>query len=146
MADLQRLKTEILAIPSGEVTPQHEASGVGRHQAAGATGKAGQEPGVADDSEGDLDGRVLTDEEALALDEKVRRGEELSPQDRQAWLAYHARRQRQGPKRWRPWTAAEDLLVRTLPPQEVARRTGRSLPAVYTRRGTLRGADGGRQE
>jgi CheY-like chemotaxis protein len=85
---------------------------------------------MADNSEGDHDCRVLTDEEALALDAKVRRGEELSPQDRQVWLAYHARHQRQGPKPWRPWTAAEDEMARTLPPQEVARRTGRSLSAA----------------
>jgi hypothetical protein len=101
---------------------------------------------VANHSEGDRDCRVLTDEEALAMDEKVRRGEELPAQDRQAWLAYHARRQPQGPKRWRQWTAAEDEWVRTLPPHEVARRTGRSLTAVYNRRSTLGGTDGGRQE
>jgi hypothetical protein len=101
---------------------------------------------VADNSEGAPDCRVLTDEEALALDEKVRRGEELSSQDRQAWLAYHARHQRQGPKGWRRWTAAEDEWVRTLPPQEVARRTGRSLTAVYNRRSTLGGTDHGREE
>jgi hypothetical protein len=100
---------------------------------------------VAESSEGDR--QVLTDEEALVLDEKVRRGEELSPQDRQAWLAYHARRQPHGPRRaGRAWTAAEDELVRTLPPHEVARRTGRSVAAVYTRKNTLGGIDGGRQE
>jgi hypothetical protein len=37
----------------------------------------------------------------------------------------------------RAWTAAEDEAVRTLPPKEVARRTGRSLDAVYWRRGVL---------
>jgi hypothetical protein len=36
-----------------------------------------------------------------------------------------------------PWTAAEDDLVRTLPPAEVAQRTGRTLAAVYTRRRNL---------
>ena len=35
------------------------------------------------------------------------------------------------------WTAPEDELVRTLPPEEAARRTGRTLSAVYTRRRTL---------
>jgi hypothetical protein len=34
----------------------------------------------------------------------------------------------------RGWTPAEDKLVRTLPPQEVAQQTGRSLEAVYQRR------------
>jgi hypothetical protein len=48
MADLQRLDTEILATPSGEVAPQHEAWGVGRHGVGGdATGKAGQGPFLA---------------------------------------------------------------------------------------------------
>jgi hypothetical protein len=33
-----------------------------------------------------------------------------------------------------PWTAAEDRLVRTLPPAQAAARTGRTMHAVYTRR------------
>jgi hypothetical protein len=33
-----------------------------------------------------------------------------------------------------PWTPEEDELLRTLPAAEAARRTGRSLPAVYSRR------------
>ena len=37
-------------------------------------------------------------------------------------------------RRSRPWTAEEEELVRTLPPAEAARRTGRSLEAVYVRR------------
>jgi hypothetical protein len=41
------------------------------------------------------------------------------------------------------WTAAEDDLVRTLPPREVAERTGRTLRAVYHRRPLL-GLSGGR--
>jgi hypothetical protein len=36
------------------------------------------------------------------------------------------------------WTAAEDRLVRTLSPQEAARRTGRSVDAVSRRRSRLR--------
>jgi hypothetical protein len=43
-----------------------------------------------------------------------------------------------------PWTAEEDELVRTLPAEEVVRRTGRSLIAVYTRRIRLRVPDGRR--
>ncbi len=35
------------------------------------------------------------------------------------------------------WTAEEDELVRTLPPEIVAKRTGRSIKSVYTRRTTL---------
>jgi hypothetical protein len=34
----------------------------------------------------------------------------------------------------RPWTAAEDELVRTVPPPEAARRTGRTVSAIYHRR------------
>ena len=37
----------------------------------------------------------------------------------------------------RPWTPEEDELVRALPPGEAARRTGRSLRAVYDRRYAL---------
>jgi hypothetical protein len=37
-------------------------------------------------------------------------------------------------RRSQPWTAEEEALVRTLPPAEAARRTGRSLEAVYVRR------------
>jgi hypothetical protein len=44
-----------------------------------------------------------------------------------------------------PWTAEEDELVRTLPAEEVARRTGRSLIAVYARRNRLRVPDGRRR-
>jgi hypothetical protein len=33
----------------------------------------------------------------------------------------------------RPWTPREDELLRTLPPAEVARRSGRTLLAVYVR-------------
>ena len=36
-----------------------------------------------------------------------------------------------------PWTAAEDRLVRTLPPAQAAARTGRTMHAVYGRRQEL---------
>jgi hypothetical protein len=45
-----------------------------------------------------------------------------------------------GRARWQaanPWTAKEDALVRRLAAAEVARRTGRSLSAVYLRRFVL---------
>jgi hypothetical protein len=45
-----------------------------------------------------------------------------------------------------PWTAEEDALVRTLPAEEVARRTGRSLSGVYARRRRLRVPDGRRTD
>jgi hypothetical protein len=44
-----------------------------------------------------------------------------------------------------PWTTEEDELVRTLPAEEVVRRTRRSLIAVYTRRNRLRVPDGRRR-
>jgi hypothetical protein len=44
-----------------------------------------------------------------------------------------------------PWSPAEDELVRTLPAPEVARRTGRLLAAVYSRRSELKVPDGRRQ-
>ena len=40
------------------------------------------------------------------------------------------------------WTAEEDELIRTLPADEVVRRTGRSLIAVYPRRNRLGVPDG----
>jgi hypothetical protein len=40
----------------------------------------------------------------------------------------------------RQWTPAEDHLVRTLPGVEAARRTGRTLRAVYQRRQAFGGA------
>ncbi len=45
-----------------------------------------------------------------------------------------------------PWTAAEDELVRTLPVEEVAQRTGRSLMSVYKRRSRLLLPDGRRRK
>jgi hypothetical protein len=38
----------------------------------------------------------------------------------------------------RVWTTEEDEMALTMPPAEVARRTGRSIEAVYIRRGVLR--------
>jgi hypothetical protein len=38
---------------------------------------------------------------------------------------------------WVGWTSVEDELVRALPAREAARRTGRSLAAVYSRRRDL---------
>jgi hypothetical protein len=38
-----------------------------------------------------------------------------------------------------PWTAEEDKAVRTLPPKEAAKRTGRPVRLVYSRRQQLRG-------
>ena len=46
----------------------------------------------------------------------------------------HKRRGTRPPAAGRPWTADEDELLSTLPAAEVARRTGRTLTAVYNRR------------
>jgi hypothetical protein len=100
---------------------------------------------VTDDAEQAPAVRALTDEEAQALDERVRRGEGLPAEERRAWLAYHARRQPHGPKSLRPWTAEEDELVRSLPAAEAARRTRRTRRAVYDRRVAL-GLTGGRRK
>lgn len=45
-----------------------------------------------------------------------------------------------------PWTAAEDELVKTLPAEEAAQRTGQSLKAVYARRSRLQLPDGRRRK
>ena len=45
------------------------------------------------------------------------------------------------PRVCRPWTAADDQLVRTLPPAEAARVLGRSRPAIRQRRYVLDAAD-----
>ncbi len=52
-------------------------------------------------------------------------------------LRRHGRDRQAAPSGGRAWTPGEDDLVRTLPPAEVARRTGRSLLAVYVRRDEL---------
>jgi hypothetical protein len=43
------------------------------------------------------------------------------------------------------WTDEEDELVRTLSVPEVVKRTGRTLSAVYSRRGELKLPDGRRR-
>jgi hypothetical protein len=43
------------------------------------------------------------------------------------------------------WTPEEDELLETLPAEEVARRTGRTLKAIYTRRQRMGMPDGRRR-
>jgi hypothetical protein len=45
-----------------------------------------------------------------------------------------------------PWTPQEDELVKTLPAEEVAKRTGQSLSVVYKRRRRLGMPDGRRRD
>src|SRR5262249_37434062 len=66
---------------------------------------------------------------------RQRRGRPLSPETRRKMAEAH--RGRLPCRVTNPWTAAEDELVRTLPPAAVARRTGRTLQAVYDRRTKL---------
>ncbi|MBL8828620.1 MAG: hypothetical protein JNM18_16685 [Planctomycetaceae bacterium] len=58
----------------------------------------------------------------------------------------HRRRGTRPPWLNPPWTKADDKLLRTLPAAEVAKRTGRTLTAVYSRRGVLGLPDGRRRE
>jgi hypothetical protein len=61
------------------------------------------------------------------------------PADVRARRAEAARARAKGrPLKGRAWTAAEDEAVRTLPPAEAARQTGRPIKQVYGRRFTLR--------
>jgi hypothetical protein len=64
-------------------------------------------------------------------------GKRLSATARRKMSAAHRRRGTRPPKAGRPWTAAENRLLRELRPPEVAERTGRSLAAVYGRRREL---------
>src|SRR5262245_6290733 len=80
---------------------------------------------------------------------RQRRGRPLSPETRRKMAEAH--RGRLPCRVTNPWTAAEDELVRTLPPAAVARRTGRTLQAVYARRTKLgvaqgRGSNGSRPQ
>ena len=60
---------------------------------------------------------------------RLRRGVAPHP-DQRTW--------RDAPGAGRPWTEAEDQLVRTLSPQEAAERTGRPVTAIWARRRKLR--------
>jgi len=49
------------------------------------------------------------------------------------------------PNTGRPWTAAEDESIRTLPPDVAARKVGRTVRAVHQRRYTLAATDSRRR-
>jgi hypothetical protein len=73
-------------------------------------------------------------------------GRKHTEQTRRRMSEAHLRRGTRPPKAGRPWTAAEDaLLTAGLAAAEVAARTGRTLGAVYQRRGVLRLPDGRRK-
>jgi hypothetical protein len=81
--------------------------------------------------------------EAMA---RARRGRSHSEETRRKMSAAHRLRGTRPPEAGRPWTAEEDELVRTLPAKEVARRTGRTLKAVYGRLLDLGMTDGRRRD
>jgi hypothetical protein len=77
--------------------------------------------------------------------EAMRAGRRGKPHDeatRRKMSAAHRRRGTRPPAAGRPWTEEEDELLRALPPPEVARQTGRTLTAVYSRRLVLGLPDG----
>jgi len=69
-------------------------------------------------------------------------GKTLSAETRRKMSEAHKRRRSWPPLAGRPWTPAEDELVRTLRIAEVVEQTGRSISAVKSRRRTLGVADG----
>jgi hypothetical protein len=77
--------------------------------------------------------------------EAMRRGRLGKPHTEEArrkMSAAHRARGTRPPAVGEPWTVDEDELLRTLPAPEVARRTGRTLAAVYSRRANLEMPDG----
>jgi len=81
------------------------------------------------------------------VSEAVRRahlGTKPSEETRARMSATHRARGTRPPNVGRAWTPEEDALLGTLPAAEAARRTGRTLPAVYDRRHDLR-LPGGRR-
>jgi hypothetical protein len=68
-------------------------------------------------------------------------GRPLTEEHRRKMSATHKRRGSKPPG-GPLWKRSEDKLVRALPPQEVARRTGRTLSAVWARRRALGLPDG----
>jgi hypothetical protein len=79
--------------------------------------------------------------------------DEIARRTGRSWQGVRAKREslaipnptaRPGSYTREPWSAEEDDLVRTLPPAEVVAGTGRTLQAVYFRRGLL-GLTGGRR-
>ena len=61
----------------------------------------------------------------------------MSEEARRKMSEAQRRRGARPPKAGIPWTAQEDEWLRTLPTEEVVRRTGRIKTAVYNRRADL---------
>jgi hypothetical protein len=73
-------------------------------------------------------------------------GKQLDEETRQKMSEAHRRRGTRPPAAGEPWSPEEDEMARTLPPEEVARQTSRTLTAVYNRRIDLGVPDGRRAE
>ena len=85
-------------------------------------------------------GRPVHPKTLAALERYHRQGH--SPATRRKMSETHRRLGTRPPKAGKPWTPEEDALVRTLRPPEAARRTGRTLEAVWSRRRVLGLPDG----
>jgi len=83
-----------------------------------------------------LRGRQLSEHAREAL-RRARLGTKHSAETRQK-ISLAIRRRGVLPPGIRPWTKAEDALLREFPPDEVARRTKRPIRGVYNRRRKLR--------
>jgi len=70
------------------------------------------------------------------------RGTHHTAEARRKMSEAQRRRGTRPPNTGSPWTEQEDALVRTLPAKEVAKRTGRTLSEVWTRRQQLHLPDG----
>jgi hypothetical protein len=77
---------------------------------------------------------------------KVNTGRPLGATHRARQSAAHKKRGTRPPWLNPAWTAEEDSLITTLTPAEVAKKTGRTLQAVYIRRGFLKGTKAIRAE
>ena len=77
---------------------------------------------------------------------RAHRGKSHSEETRRRMSEARRNRGTRPPKAGRPWTEQEDTLVRTLPAKEVAKRTGRTLTAVWCRRQALGMPDGRTRE
>jgi hypothetical protein len=73
---------------------------------------------------------------------KANLGRKLSAAHRRKLSEAHKRRGTRPPRAGKPWSLWEDRLVQCLRPPQVALKTGRTLPAVWTRRQQLGLPDG----
>lgn len=82
----------------------------------------------------------------IAKMREAKKGTKHSDSVRQKMSNSHKQRGTRPPKAGRSWEAWEDQLLRKLPPTEVAKKTSRTLTAVFTRRSLLQVPDGRRRK